>query len=64
VCHCGKETLASIPATPQNSKREVSCQCVFIAGDPSEINGGNLNNAKREASRHLRNKKRIFERQN
>jgi hypothetical protein len=26
--------------------------------DPSEINGDNLNNVRREASRHFRNKKR------
>jgi hypothetical protein len=28
--------------------------------DPSEINGDNLNNVRREASRHLRNKKREY----
>jgi hypothetical protein len=28
--------------------------------DPSEINGDNLNNVKREASRHFRNKKREY----
>jgi hypothetical protein len=29
--------------------------------DPSEINGDNLNNTKREASRHFRNKKRQYQ---
>jgi hypothetical protein len=28
--------------------------------DPSEINGGNLNNVRREASRYFRNKKREY----
>jgi hypothetical protein len=28
--------------------------------DPSEINGDNLNNVRREASRHFRNKKREY----
>jgi hypothetical protein len=28
--------------------------------DPSEINGDNLNNGRREASRHFRNKKREY----
>jgi hypothetical protein len=28
--------------------------------DPSEINGNNLNNRRREASRHFRNKKREY----
>jgi hypothetical protein len=28
--------------------------------DPSEINGNNLNNVRREASRHFRNKKRKY----
>jgi hypothetical protein len=28
--------------------------------DPSQINGDNLNNVRREASRHFRNKKRIY----
>jgi hypothetical protein len=28
--------------------------------DPGEINGDNLNNVRREASRHLRNKKREY----
>jgi hypothetical protein len=28
--------------------------------DPSEINGDNLNNIRREASRHFRNKKREY----
>jgi hypothetical protein len=28
--------------------------------DPSEINGGNLNNVRRETSRHFRNKKREY----
>jgi hypothetical protein len=28
--------------------------------DPSEINGGNLNNVRCEASRHFRNKKRQY----
>jgi hypothetical protein len=28
--------------------------------DPSEINGDNLNNFRREASRHFRNKKREY----
>jgi hypothetical protein len=28
--------------------------------DPSEINGANLNNIRREASRHFRNKKREY----
>jgi hypothetical protein len=28
--------------------------------DPSEINGGNLNNVRREANRHFRNKKREY----
>jgi hypothetical protein len=28
--------------------------------DPSEINGVNLNNVRREASRHIRNKKREY----
>jgi hypothetical protein len=28
--------------------------------DPSEINGDNLNNIKRETSRHFRNKKREY----
>jgi hypothetical protein len=28
--------------------------------DPSEINGNNLNNIRREASRHFRNKKREY----
>jgi hypothetical protein len=28
--------------------------------DPSEINGDNLNNARREASRYFRNKKREY----
>jgi hypothetical protein len=28
--------------------------------DPSEINGGNLNNERHEASRHFRNKKRQY----
>jgi hypothetical protein len=28
--------------------------------DPSEINGDNLNNVRREASRHLRNRKREY----
>jgi hypothetical protein len=28
--------------------------------DPSEINGGNQNNVRREASRHFRNKKREY----
>jgi hypothetical protein len=32
--------------------------------DPSEINGDNLNNVRREASRHFRNKEGISERQN
>jgi hypothetical protein len=30
--------------------------------DPSKINGDNLNNTRRETSRHFRNKKTIFER--
>jgi hypothetical protein len=28
--------------------------------DPSEINGDNLNNVRREASRHFRNKKKEY----
>jgi hypothetical protein len=28
--------------------------------DPSEINGDNLNNVRREASKHFRNKKREY----
>jgi hypothetical protein len=28
--------------------------------DPSKINGNNLNNVRREASRHFRNKKREY----
>jgi hypothetical protein len=28
--------------------------------DPSELNGDNLNNVRREASRHFRNKKREY----
>jgi hypothetical protein len=28
--------------------------------DPSEVNGDNLNNVRREASRHLRNKKKEY----
>jgi hypothetical protein len=37
---------------------EVSCR--FPALDPREINGNNLNNARYEASRHFRNKKREY----
>jgi hypothetical protein len=32
--------------------------------DPSEINGDNLNNIRREASRHFRNKKREYLKEN
>jgi hypothetical protein len=32
----------------------------FFFLDPSEINGNNLNNIRRESSRHFRNKKRQY----
>jgi hypothetical protein len=40
-----------------DQRKEATLQ---LLQDPSEVNGNNLNNVRREASRHFRNKKREY----
>jgi hypothetical protein len=40
-----------------DQRKPATLQCLQ---DPSEINGDNLNDVRREASRHVRNKKREY----
>jgi hypothetical protein len=49
---------------PENSERvylDLGIPNFLQLQDPSEINGDNLNNTRRETSRHFRNKKREYQ---
>jgi hypothetical protein len=58
-----KESLGCFEFTKHKPWFDEGCSKLLEAKlqwlqDPSEINGDNLNNVRREASRHFRNKKR------
>jgi hypothetical protein len=55
------ETSVLTGATRRNIPENTIVQAKFRwLQDPSEINGENLNNVRREASRHFRNKERGY----